>query len=95
MRLEAGQEALVARVLTKDGKIGFGFSFRLDGTEARHMAEWHAGVREEKPALEPALGHPWEKAYLEGKPVPWDAEPGFTALEFLPPRPPGSSAPTR
>jgi hypothetical protein len=95
MRLQAGQEALVARVLTKDGKVGFGFSFRLDATEARHMAEWHAGVRKAKPALAPALDHPWENAYLEGKPVPWDAEPGFTALEFLPPRPPGSSAPTR
>jgi len=92
MRLEAGQEALVARVLTKDGKTGFGFSFRLDAAEARHMAEWHAGVRTEKPALVPTLGHPWETAYAAGQPVPWDAEPGFTALEFLPPRPPGSSA---
>jgi len=95
MRLEAGQEALVARVLTKDGKVGFGFSFRLDATEARHMAEWYAGARREGPRIQALLDHPWEKAYLEGKPVPWDAEPGFTALEFLPPRPPGSSAPTR
>ena len=92
MRLSAGQEALVARVLTNEGRVGFGFSFRLDAMEARHMAEWHAGVRKEKPALELALGHPWETAYRAGKPVPWTVEPGFTALEFLPPRRPGSSA---
>jgi hypothetical protein len=95
MRLEAGQEALVARVLTQDGKTGFGFSFRLDATEARQMAEWDAGVRRARPPIQALLDHPWEKAYLEGRPVPWDAEPGFTALEFLPPRPPASSAPTR
>jgi hypothetical protein len=95
MRLQSGQEALVARALTHEGRIGFGFSFRLDAAEARHMAEWHAGARAEKPHLEPALDHPWEKAFLEDKPIPWDCEPGFTALEFLPTRPPGSSAATR
>lgn len=95
MRLQAGQEALVARVLTKEGKIGFGFSFRLDAAEARHMAEWHAGVRKEYPPYAPLLDHPWEKAFLARKPVPWDCEPGFTALEFLPPRPPAPSAATR
>ena len=92
MRLASGHEALVARVLTHEGKTGFGFSFRLDAAEARHMAEWHAGARAEPPRLEPVLGHPWERAFLEQKPVPWRCEPGFTALEFLPPRPPGSSA---
>lgn len=95
MRLATGQEALVARVLTKDGKIGYGFSFRLDAAEARHMAEWYAGVRVERPRLELLVDHPWEQAFLEENPVPWDCEPGFTALEFLPPRPPGSSASTR
>ena len=95
MRLQTGQEALVARVLTKDGKVGFGFSFRLDATEARHMAEWYAGLRKEPPPVEAALNHPWEQAFLARKPVPWDFEPGFTALEFLPPRPPASSAATR
>ena len=92
MRLQAGQEALVARVLTKDGKVGFGFSFRLDATEARHMAEWHAGARKEPPPFEAVLDHPWEQAFLAREPVPWDCEPGFTALEFLPPRPPRPSA---
>jgi hypothetical protein len=95
MRLATGQEALVARVLTKEGKTGYGFSFRLDAAEARHMAEWHAGVREKRPRCEPVLAHPWETAFVCGEPIPWDCEPGFTALEFLPPRPPGSSASTR
>jgi hypothetical protein len=95
MRLQTGQEALVARVLTKEGKAGYGFSFRLDAAEARHMAEWHAGARKERPRYQPVLDHPWEIAFLGKKPIPWDCEPGFTALEFLPPRPPGSSASTR
>jgi hypothetical protein len=83
MRLASGQESLVARVLTKEGKAGFGFSFRLDAAEARHMAEWHAGTHADKPRLEAALGHPWEKAFLEGKPVPWDCEPAFASLTWL------------
>ena len=95
MRLQTGQEALVARVLTTEGKVGYGFSFQLDAAEARRMAEWHAGVRSERPRCEPVLAHPWETAYVAGDPIPWDCEPGFTALEFLPPRPPASSAATR
>ncbi|HEV3010581.1 MAG TPA: hypothetical protein VGX52_16260 [Burkholderiales bacterium] len=83
MRLQTGQEALVARVLTKEGNTGFGFSFRLDAAEARHMAEWHAGLRAERPRLKTVLGHPWEKAILEEKPIPWDYEPGFGLLAWL------------
>ena len=83
LRLASGQEALVARVLTTEGKAGFGFSFQLDATEARHMAEWDAGVRAEKPRLDRALGHPWEEAFLAGKPVPWEREPGFAGLQWL------------
>ena len=83
MRLESGHEALVARVLKDDGGTGFGFSFRLDATEARHMAEWHAGLREEKPKIEPLFAHPWETAYVAGDPVPWEAEPGFGELQWL------------
>jgi hypothetical protein len=33
--------------------------------------------------------------YLAGAQIPWDCEPTFTALEFLPPRPPSPSAATR
>ena len=83
MRLQSGHEALVARVLTKDGKTGYGFSFRLDAAEARHMAEWHAGAGAEKPRLESVLGHPWETAYVSGVAVPWNVEPAFAALQWL------------
>jgi hypothetical protein len=84
MRLQTGQEALVARVLTKEGKTGYGFSLRLDAAEARHMAEWHAGVRKERPRCEPVLGHPWETAWVSAAPIDWNAEPGFAALTWLP-----------
>ena len=84
MRLASGEEALVARVVGANGKAGFGFSFRLDATEARHMAEWHAGVSAKKPRLEPALDHPWEKALSAGEPIPWSLEPGFAKLTWLP-----------
>jgi hypothetical protein len=83
MRLESGQEALVARVLTHDGNTGFGFSFHLDAAEARNMAEWDAGARQERPPYEPVLGHPWEKAYLASAQIPWDCEPSFNQLKWL------------
>jgi hypothetical protein len=92
MRITSGEEALVARARTTDGKVGFGFSFRLDAAEARRMAEWHAGVRKERPVVQPVLDHPWERAWLAGAEPDWSCEPGFTALEFLPPLLPGSSA---
>lgn len=84
MRLQTGQEALVARVLTRDGKTGYGFSFRLDAAEAREMAEWHAGARMERPRYAPVLGHPWETAWIAGASIDWTAEPGFSALSWLP-----------
>ena len=83
MRLASGHEVLVARVVTSAGKTGYGFSLRLDAAEARHMAEWHAGARAEKPKIEPLLGHRWETAYLAGKAVPWDDEPQFCTLAWL------------
>ena len=95
MRIASGEEALVARARTTDGKVGFGFSFRLDAAEARHMAEFHAGVRKDRPAYQPVLDHPWERAWLAGMEPDWSCEPGFTALEFLPSPPPGSSASPR
>jgi hypothetical protein len=84
LRLATGEEALVARVLTTEGKVGYGFSFRLDGTEARHMAEWAAGARRERPQIEPVLGHPWETAYIAGRAVDWNVEPTFANLRWLP-----------
>lgn len=84
LRLASGHEALVARALAKDGRIGYGFSMRLDAAEARHMAEWHAGLRKERLRIEPVLGHPWETAFLSNEAIPWDCEPGFATLAWLP-----------
>src|SRR5437879_6469804 len=86
MRVASGEEVLVARALTTDGKVGFGFTFRLDAAEARHMAEWHAGEPRPLPRV---IEH---RLDLAGTQPDWNCEPGFTALEFLPPLPPGSSA---
>ena len=83
MRVASGEEVLVARVLAEGGAVGYGFSFRLEATEARHMAEWHAGVRTERPGYEQVLGHPWEKAFLERKEIPWTNEPAFAAIRWL------------
>ena len=84
LRLANGHEALVARVLTSDGRTAFGFSLRLDATEARHMAEWSAGERNERPQIEADLGHPWESAYIAGRAVDWNVEPSFANLRWLP-----------
>jgi len=84
MRIASGEEVLVARVLAENGKVGYGFSFRLESTEARHMAEWHAGVRRQRPGYQPVLGHPWEKSLLGGEEIDWEIEPAFTAIRWLP-----------
>jgi hypothetical protein len=84
MRLATGEEVLVARVVAPDGRVGFGFSFRVDATEARHMAEWAAGVRAERPAYESQLDHAWERAYLSDEEVEWKAEPGFAKIKWTP-----------
>jgi hypothetical protein len=84
MRIATGDEVLVCRVLNNDGGSGFGFSFRLEATEARHMAEWAAGIRTERPHVAPVLGHPWETAWVAQEPVPWTCEPAFARLEWLP-----------
>ena len=44
MRLASGEEALVAVVLTRDGRAGYGFDLGLDATAARHMAMRAAGI---------------------------------------------------
>ena len=84
MRLASGQEALVTRVLAEDGTAGFGFSFQLDATEARHMALYHAGLRRERPRITPVLGHPWETAWVSHSTIPWELEAGFSRLRWLP-----------
>ena len=84
MRLACGHEALVTRVVATDGRTGFGFSLQLDATEARHMAMHAAGLRPERPRIMPVMAHPWETAWLAHEPVPWEAEPGFSRLAWLP-----------
>lgn len=84
IRTRSGEEVLVARIATGDGRVAFGFSFHLDATEARHMAEWHAGLRNEAPDYQPALDHPWERAWLAGETIPWADEPAFSRIEWLP-----------
>jgi len=91
LRLVNGHEALVARVLTTDGKASFGFSLRLDGTEARRMAEWHAGERGERPTLEPVMGHPWEAAFIAKQAIDWSIEPAFAKMRWLPEEEPWAS----
>jgi hypothetical protein len=82
MRLATGEEVLVARAVA-DGRAGYGFSFRLDATEARHMAEWAAGVRAERPAYESQLDHAWERAFLSDEEIEWQAEPGFAKIQWI------------
>ena len=82
LRLATGEEALVARVIAPGGRIGYGFSLRLDATEARHMAEWAAGVRAERPAYESQLDHAWERAYLSDEEIDWQAEAAFANIEW-------------
>jgi hypothetical protein len=84
MRLVSGQEALVTRVTGDDGRVGFGFSLQLDATASRHMAMYQAGLWPERPHISPVLGHPWETAWVANRPVPWESEPGFSGLEWLP-----------
>jgi hypothetical protein len=83
LRIATGEEALVARVESRDGKVGFGFSFRLDATEARHMAEWAAGVRPERPPYESQLDHAWERSFLSDEEIEWQFEPGFAKMKWL------------
>jgi hypothetical protein len=102
MRLASGDEVLVARVVAPDGKVGYGFSFRLEATEARHMAEYHAGVRPSVPEVPLLKNHPWETAWRDKLQIQWALEPLFerlqwiaTASESSPPPPPASSGATR
>ena len=84
MRLASGHEALVSRALADDGRTGFGFSLELDATQARHMALYELGLWPERPRLTTRTAHPWESAWVAGERVPWELEPGFSRLEWLP-----------
>src|SRR6266850_818554 len=84
IRIATGEEVLVARVLAEDGRVGYGFSFRLDATAARHMAEWHAGVRAERPPYESQLDHAWERSFLSEEEIEWQTEPAFSKIRWQP-----------
>ncbi len=84
IRVATGEEALVARVLAENGRPGYGFSFRLDATEARHMAEYHAGVRADRPPYESQLDHAWERSFLSEEEIEWHAEAAFSKIRWLP-----------
>jgi hypothetical protein len=84
MRLVSGHEVLVTRVLAENGGTGVGFSLQLDATTSRHMALHHAGLRAERPEITPVLGHPWETAWVANRPIPWEVEPAFSRLQWLP-----------
>lgn len=84
LRLASGHEALVTRVVTEAGDIGFGFSLQLDATQARHMAMFAAGLWPERPRITPVMAHPWETAWVADQPVPWEIEPAFSRLDWLP-----------
>jgi hypothetical protein len=96
MRTRSGAEVLVARVLTRDGRTGFGFSFRLDPEEARRMAAWQAGAGEKPPEYVAVAEHPWERAWVAGTEIDWNLEPGFAEMRWLPEAATGqASAPPR
>ena len=83
LRLATGEEALVARVVVPEGRIGYGFSLRLDATEERHMAEWAAGVRAERPPYESQLDHPWERAWLSDEEIDWHCEAAIANIRWI------------
>ena len=85
LRLASGHEALVTRVVAEgSGRMGFGFSLQLDATQARHMAMHEAGLRPERPQITPVMAHPWEIAWVANERVPWEVEPAFSRLRWLP-----------
>ena len=69
VRLPSGEEVLLARVIAQGGQVGYGFSLTLDATEARHMAERNAGVRNDGVAAVP---------------VPAEIEALFPSVQWLP-----------
>ena len=56
MRVASGGEALVARVLLKDGTSGYGFTLNEDAAVARDMAGWDALARAKGVPLYGLLG---------------------------------------
>ncbi len=56
LRVASGDEALVVRVLTREGAIGIGFTLNFDVAVARDMAAWDAAARRANAPLWTLLG---------------------------------------
>jgi L-alanine-DL-glutamate epimerase-like enolase superfamily enzyme len=80
MRIAAGAEALVARVLLADGTAGHGFTLNEDAGVARDMAAWDALGKSKGVALHALLGGSYRKSVkVENDPDPCIAA-DWTAL---------------
>jgi L-alanine-DL-glutamate epimerase-like enolase superfamily enzyme len=79
VRIASGEEALVARVLAKDGTVGFGFTLNMDAGVARDMAAWDALARSKGVPLFALLGGSYRKSTkivkdeLPALPADWTA----------------------
>ena len=80
LRVVAGDEALVARVLTADGTAGFGFTLNLDAGAARDMAAWDALARAKGVPLYGLLGGSFRKKIKLVKDELPAIAPDWTAL---------------
>lgn len=56
LRLASGLEALVARIVERDGAVGFGFTLDLEACVARELAGWDARARRAALPLAALLG---------------------------------------
>jgi len=80
MRVAAGAEALVARVLLKDGTEGFGFTLNEDAGVARDMAAWDALGRSKAVPLYALLGGSHRKRVSVAKDEMPAQRPDWNAL---------------
>ncbi|MSP96076.1 MAG: hypothetical protein EXR29_02380 [Betaproteobacteria bacterium] len=80
LRVASGAEALVARMLAKDGTAGFGFTLNLDAGVARDMAAWDAIGRAKKIPFYGLLGGSHRKEIQTVKDELPAIAPDWTAL---------------
>ena len=80
MRVASGAEALVARVRTKDGGEGFGFTLNDEAAVARDMAAWDALARAKGVPLYGLLGGSYRRTVSITKDELPAIAPDWTAL---------------
>ena len=80
MRTAEGAEALIARVRTKDGALGYGFTLNDDAGMARDMAAWDALCRAKAVPLFALLGGSHRKSVKVEKDENPSIAPDWTAL---------------